>query len=350
MSNHFLEGRGSPMDLVKKEIDSPEQKYGLLRVCPVNQILEMARSLPTPVDLFFGLIWLGENHVLFADSGIGKTALAIQSAEHIALNGRCVLYVDCELSDKMFQIRYSSDNGDLHHFPDNFYRASIHVDDIQNANYEEEILRNIVNAAEGVKAQVVFIDNLTYLCNGGEKGDVAGYFMKELKAIQIKYNWTLIVLSHTPKRPAFRPITENDMLGSKRFINFIDNAFCIGSSFMDYDIRYIKQVKVRNHEVRYDENNVWVLRLEKDNDALRMNSIGYGREREHLRVRTEEDDKNLTPEILTYSRKGYSIRDISAMVGISRSSVHRILTEHKHELTSMKTNKPNLFNEVENEK
>lgn len=349
MSNHFLEGRGSPMELVKKEIDSPEQKYGLLRVCPVNQILEMARSLPTPVDLYYGLIWLGENHVLYADSGIGKTAGAIQGAEHIALNGRCVLYVDCELSDKMFQMRYTAEDGHIHRFPENFYRASINVEDFQNANYEEEILRNIVMAAEGVKAEVVFIDNLTYLCNGGEKGDVAGNFMKELKAIQIKYNWTLIVLSHTPKRSAFRPITENDMVGSKRFINFIDNAFCIGSSFINNDLRYIKQVKVRNHEILYDENNVLVVRLTKDYDALRMISVGYGRERDHLRVRTEEDDKNLTPDILTYSRNGYSIRDISAIVGISRSSVHRILTEHKHEFSSMKTNDPNLFNEVKDE-
>ncbi len=51
----------------------------------------------------------GEVCCLFADSNLGKSIFAVQMADEIARDQN-VLYVDCELSDKQFQLRYDSSN------------------------------------------------------------------------------------------------------------------------------------------------------------------------------------------------------------------------------------------------
>lgn len=329
------DGRGSPVDIVIREIESHERKFGLLSVTSINQTLANARDLPRAKNLYKNLIWQGENHFLFGETGSGKSAFIVQTGENIAMDGHNVLYVDCELSEIMFSERYTDEKGTTHSFPENFYRARIDTTNYIEAHFEEEILKNIIQAAECIKAEVVIIDNLTYLCNGGERGDIASYFMKNLKAVQLAKHWTLIVVAHTTKRDLSCPMSINDMAGSKRFVNFIDNVFCINQSYKEKDLRYVKQLKVRNHNLIYNENSVLMMRLEKDGDYLKLESIGYDKERKHLMVRNantvaqmKEDAKNKAKE---YAALGYSLRQIAEELGTSKSSAFRMIKESNAE-------------------
>jgi hypothetical protein len=45
-----------------------------------------------------------------------------------------------------------------------------------------------------------------------------------------------------------RPLSANDLQGSKMLINFCDSAFAIGKSSNDKDLRYLKQIKQRSKE------------------------------------------------------------------------------------------------------
>lgn len=245
------------LELEKNTGVNDECKYvGMLSIKTANKSVDDALKMPDPVDLYYGLLNEGEVACLFADSNAGKSIFAVQMADYIS-RYRKVIYVDCELSEKQFQLRYTSKElGFRYYFSNNFYRAEIDPALIGVENYEQAIIKDIEDAAIQTDAKIVIIDNLTYLCNSSEKGDVAGLFMMKLLALKKKHSLTLLIISHTPKRNLSNPITQNDLAGSKKLYNFFDNVFAIGQSAKDKRIKFIKQVKVRASEYIYDSTTV----------------------------------------------------------------------------------------------
>lgn len=39
--------------------------------------------------------------------------------------------------------------------------------------------------------------------------------MQRLMKLKLQYEWSILILAHTPKRPLSNPITQNDLAGSK---------------------------------------------------------------------------------------------------------------------------------------
>jgi hypothetical protein len=218
-------------------------------------------------------------------------------------------------------------------FSDNFYRAEIDPERIGIQNYEEAIIKDIEEAALQTGARIVIIDNLTYLCNSSEKGDVAGLFMMKLIALKKKHALTLLIISHTPKRNLSNPITQNDLAGSKKLYNFFDNVFAIGQSAQDKRIKFVKQVKVRAGEYLYDSDNVIVYEITNDEGYVRFLHKGYGKEAEHLRDKSEEDDALTRSNIRSLHKEGKSVREIADLVNLSKTTVHRIITREKEKET-----------------
>lgn len=265
---------------VKKTIEDV-LNYGMLSVRSANKTLQEASSRPNPRDLYWGLWHEGEIGCLFADSGTGKSILAVQMGMEIAETNK-VLYVDCELSDKQFQLRYTSEEGELAEFPDNFFRCEINPDAIYEGDFESTILASIEECAVGIGATVIIVDNLTYLCNDSEKGDKAGGFMRNLLHLKKKYEWSLLVIAHTQKRELWRPLTANNLAGSKKLYNLFDCIFALGRSASESQIRYLKQFKVRVCEERHGADNVIVFEMKKDGAMTRLEHIGFGKESDHL--------------------------------------------------------------------
>ena len=317
-------------ELEKNAIVGPDCKHvGMLSIKTANRSVEDALKMPDPVDLYHGLLNEGEVACLFADSNAGKSIFAVQMGDHIS-RYRKVLYVDCELSEKQFQLRYTNrEMGYRHVFSDNFYRAEIDPERMGVQNYEEAIIKDIEDAALQTGSRIVIIDNLTYLCNSSEKGDVAGLFMMKLIALKKKHSLTLLIISHTPKRNLSNPITQNDLAGSKKLYNFFDNVFAIGQSAKDKRIKFVKQVKVRASEYVYDSDNVIVYEITSEDGYVRFLHKGYGKESEHLKDKTEDDEYSTHSNILALHREGKSVREIADLVDRSKTSVHRIITREK---------------------
>lgn len=313
----------NPIDAIRADIEAKELTAGLLVIKSANDAIAAAKLLPDPVKLYNDLIIEGEITCLFGDAGCGKTILAVQIGEEIAQTQN-VLYADFELSDKQFQRRYTGINGMLHEFPKTFYRAVINSNILDPDNFEDVIFANIDAAAEKVNAKVIIIDNLTYLCNASEKGETASRFMKKILAKKAQ-GWTVLVVAHTPKRSMFYPMTQNDLAGSKRLMNFFDSAFCIGQSAKDSHIRYIKQVKVRSADMKYDADNVMLFQIGMEGNALRIEKLGLGREREHLKTLSDDELENLEQNIMNLHLQGLSYREIQQELGVSKSKVGRIL-------------------------
>ncbi|MBC7419001.1 MAG: AAA family ATPase, partial [Pedobacter sp.] len=102
--------------------NSASDHLGLFEIRTANQVLKDAFLTPDPIELYSPLIIQGELIILFADTGIGKTALCVQIGIHIAKANYVVLYFDLELSDKQFEKRYRDDDGVHFHFPETFFR------------------------------------------------------------------------------------------------------------------------------------------------------------------------------------------------------------------------------------
>ena len=132
-------------------------------------------------------------------------------------------------------MRYSDiSTGEIHIFPANFTRAEIDPELI-----EQEILASIEEAAvQGTRFFV--IDNITFICNDSEKGATAGSFMMRLIRLKKKYGPTTVVIAHTPQRRAWEPVTQNDLAGSAKLINFFDAGIALSRSAKDNNLRYLK--------------------------------------------------------------------------------------------------------------
>lgn len=136
-------------------------------------------------------------------------------------------------------------------------------------------------------------------------------------------------LSIKPAWNLSNPITQNDLAGSKKLYNFFDNVFAIGQSAQDKRIKFVKQVKVRAGEYLYDSDNVIVYEITSEDGYVRFLHKGYGKESEHLRDKSEEDESQVRSYILTCHREGKSVREIADLVDRSKTSVHRIIAREK---------------------
>lgn len=301
---------------------------GLLSIKAANEWIQESLKTPDPKMYFYDLIVQNENTVIFSASNVGKSILATQIAEEIAKTEK-VLYVDLELSSKQFQMRYyDSASRKVHVFPANFSRAEIDPELMLGANLETEILDSIEKAAKkGVKFFVV--DNITFICNGAESGAKAALFMKQLVRLKKRYGLTTIVIAHTPKRRGWKPITQNDLAGSAKLMNFFDAGIALARSANDTNLRYLKQVKVRTGEFQYDSDNVLLMDVNKDDGFLKFDVLGTGREEDHLNALAGGEAANEILDILMMQRDGMTVRQIAEAMNIGKSTVQRRIDHAK---------------------
>ena len=335
---------------INKSLQSFEQQEnenefkGLFIVKSGNRWMEQAKNRPIP-QMLFGEFWFeGELCILFADSNLGKSILAVQIVNSISKGEQIrgfkleaakqpILYFDFELTEKQFEGRYSVKNEiekryEQHYtFDENFIRIEINPDaEIPEAQtFEYYLNHSLERSIKETGAKVLIIDNLTYLKSETEKAKDALPLMKHLKALKNRYGLSILALAHTPQRDLSKPITKNDLQGSKMLYNFCDSCFAIGESHSDKNLRYLKQIKQRNTEQIYDAENVCVCQIDKPFNFLLFEFVNFGKEWEHLKQHTEKDKENLNEKLSELKQQGRSLREIGAEVGMSHQQVKRIL-------------------------
>jgi len=263
------------------------------------QRLVDAKNLPDIKNLL-SVIWqTNEIHILFADTGIGKSIYAVALSDSIS-KGKpfmglendneplSVLYYDFELSDKQFWKRYSDEFGNLYQFSERFYCGTIDFvelyDNCSQNEFNARLFEKICDDIEKRDAKVLVIDNISYLDMASTQDkNVSMEIMRELCRLKKKYSISILVLAHTPKRNQSSPITKNDLAGSKNLSNFCDSISAIGQSTKDSSLRYIKQVKPsRSSEIVYDIENVIVCKIVKKGAFLNFELVDYDSEYEHI--------------------------------------------------------------------
>ena len=112
---------------------------GAMSIKTANRTILEASLLPMPRALWDSFWYEGELSCLFADSNVGKSILAVQIADRIARTDN-VLYLDFELSEKQFQLRYTNEHGKPYTFPEKLYRVSLDCNSLLEADFEEAIM------------------------------------------------------------------------------------------------------------------------------------------------------------------------------------------------------------------
>lgn len=325
-----------------KELQNKTNTNGLFTIKSANQWIKESKLNPIP-RMLFGEFWFeNELCIMFADTNQGKSILAVQIANSIS-NGQnipgfkleapsqAVLYFDFELSAKQFESRYSIKNENEKRFEDhyewneNFIRVEINprTDVPKELSFEEYLYQSLEQTINETKAKVLIIDNLTYLKSDTEKSKDAAPLVKGLQLLIDKYDCSILVLAHTPKRDLSKPITRNDLQGSKRLIDFCDSAIAIGESHIDKNVKYFKQIKVRAMEFMYDSENVIVCQLHKPHNFLKFEFLTFSTEREHLKQYTEKDKEERINKVLELKQQGVSNVKIASMFGVSESSIRK---------------------------
>lgn len=321
--------------------DVNNSKFFIIKTA--NDWIEEAKNRPTPKMIFDQFWYEGEVSILFADTNLGKSILAVQIGNSISkglpIKGfesettkQKVLYFDFELTDKQFQNRYSIKFENSYSFDNNFLRVEINAENNSNSTLSEEemIIKSLEESIIQTKAKIIIIDNLTYLKNETEKARNASPLMKLLRALKNKYDLSILILAHTPKRDQSKPLSKNDLQGSKMLINFCDSCFAIGESQKDSKLRYLKQIKVRQSEFKFDNNNVALCQIDKPSNFLGFEFLDFSSEREHLKEITDRDINQRNSQILELHSQGLTNTKIAEMVGLTEGGVRGILKKIKN--------------------
>ncbi|WP_259067806.1 AAA family ATPase [Mucilaginibacter sp. X4EP1] len=291
-------------------------------------------------EMLFGEFWHeGELCILFADTNVGKSILAVQIGNSISRGEPIpgfsmkqqpenILYFDFELSTKQFEKRYTSAIHGCYRFAPNFYRLVFNPNATgmhKFASYADYINNALENCIITSKARIIIIDNITCLRSGTDSAASAISLMRNLQAIKNKYGLSVLVLAHTPKRNPVKPISRNDLQGSKMLLNFADSAFAIGESQTTNGRRYLKQIKQRSSGQVYHAANVCLCSILKPANFLQFEFNGYSTEAHHLMHYTEQYRQNTETRVLQLRSQGLSLRQIAAETRLSLPMVDRIL-------------------------
>jgi hypothetical protein len=295
--------------------------------------LEEALNLPPVIRLVGDIITKGEHHILFADTGVGKSVLGMQIADAVSKGESVfgisnqseplkVCYIDFELSDIQFRSRFIDDDMSIYDFNDNLFIDTLDVtSEIDIKNQLESLVRSI-------EPDVLFFDNIGYLVNQTTAdANVSRDVMQMLEYFKREYGLTIVTIAHTPKVPTYKVLDLNDLAGSKALSNFADSVSAIGRSSLGSDVRYWKQVKCRSGEMIYNENNVIELKLIKS-QRLFLELTGYGSEYEHLSS-VEEYKSDIRDEVIKLHKADYSIRSICSELNVKKYQVEKIVKEYK---------------------
>ena len=335
---------GNKIDIISKDISIHQKKlknksfeFGCLIIKEANTWVEEAKNRPIPNMLFSELWYENEVCILFSDTNLGKSILAVQIADSIS-KGRPipgfklesppkkVLYLDFELSDKQFENRCSEDYENHYQFNKNFLRAELHTElelPKEFKNIEEYLCATLSNIIIETKASVVIVDNLTFLSSENEKAKDALVLMKTLKKTSKTNNVSILVLAHTPKRDDSKPITKNDLAGSKMLMNFCDSCFAIGSSSQEASFRYIKQIKQRNTEHLYHSENVIVCSLDKETNFIEFHFEDFDSEKAHLKTYDSSSSEERNEQITFLVSEGLKNVKIADRLGLSEGAIRK---------------------------
>lgn len=209
-----------------------------------------------------GNLWMeGELVIFFSSPGMGKTVLAVQTADAISkglsvdlsfLPNECepkrVLLFDFELNDIEFSKRYSTGES-AYHFSENFMRTDINPQ-FRAKHFGKRgsvvVMEAIKKEVERVNPDVIIVDNISFLhTESTQDTNIALEVMNYLKDLKEISGMSIMVIGHTTKVNAGASLNLTHLGGSAHLANFVTSIFAMNKTNGQFGNRYVKQLKGR---------------------------------------------------------------------------------------------------------
>lgn len=329
MNNGGMTYWSEPPYTLKRKPEKSKTDNSFFRVRTAKTRLEDSIRIERPKQLFDCFVVEGEVTVLFAPTNVGKSVLALQIADSISqgkseygfgtelTKGENVAYVDLENTDRQFAGRYSG-----HKFSDKLKILEVPT----GVDYTtEQLLSHLKDFICEKKCKVLVFDNISFMGNL-QSANEAMTIIKALRSLRDELGITILVVAHTNKKDN-KPMTINDLAGSAKVGNLIDAAFALGRVIGDTGLRYIKQLKSRSGEKKY-EDPVMVVELVKEN-GLHFEYRDTGIEQSLLKLPKDTDEEEVYQQVWYLHNQGLSCRRIESELGVSKSKVNSIVNTMK---------------------
>lgn len=248
--------------IMKEELKNEHFRHGQLEGGDANDVLRRCAAMPKQESLsdFLPDVWMtGNVTVLHANTGLGKSILAVQLAEEAACKGHTVIYCDFEMDDTIFYERYSDartgEIADLH-----FLRLTRNTQGLGSASTTmSELLSDIADAMEHYDADVLVVDSMNFICSRVKEREVSS-LMSKLVTLSKSMGWSLML------------VASNSLPEGQTLANLCDAAFAIGATRKSSEV-YIKQTKSRYGHT--DDDTVKVCRIVKEGAMTCFSHIRY---------------------------------------------------------------------------
>jgi KaiC/GvpD/RAD55 family RecA-like ATPase len=253
MSDRYESAKGwDPYEKIRKAAERTKMMTGPFELPFVSANADecAADEDHTEREQLFGPLWRsGEVAVLFGESGVGKSLLAVQVAESSAHSlgpAKRVVLFDFERTGKRFNERYT-DNGVRHAFPDNLEILTVGdfaIPERFAGNINKYFQMSIQEAALEREASAIVIDNIDYMLPAAAGNAACIRIMKTLRLWANQSDCAILVVAHArARRKGERELTAAYIAGSPRIGDHADSVFAIARSSMGTKHRYIKHLK-----------------------------------------------------------------------------------------------------------
>lgn len=196
----------------------------------------------------------GELSVLAGKTSYGKTTLAINMANRMALNGARVLFVTLEMTHAEITSRFMYlNNGETEDF------AQVAANTIFQDNDEldwTDVDGLIANAKQQLNVDFVVIDHLHYFTRELDKvAEDLGRITKELKKNAVRHNLPILLISHVRKTGKGEAATIDDLRGSSYIAQDADIVLMVGRNPANESDMNVRIEKNRNRGYDYNNND-----------------------------------------------------------------------------------------------
>lgn len=212
----------------------------------------MSTGFPSIDKLTMGLVG-GEVIVVAGKTSMGKTTLAINISNKVALGGIPVLFVTLEMTHAEVTSRYMHINGGE---TDRYYDVAGLTLFQANDELNWQSIDPLINKAiQEMNVGLVVIDHLHYFTRDLENvSEDLGRISKELKKNAVRHNIPVILISHVRKTGEGREATMEDLRSSSYIAQDADIVLMVGRPPEDSHHTYVKIEKNRNRGFDSENN------------------------------------------------------------------------------------------------
>jgi putative DNA primase/helicase len=318
---HQAEG----LEQVKAQVQAARRHHlpmgsGVLHAIGFDEFIEA--EIPVREMLLYPCVPMKGIVMVYAERGLGKTYVGLTMALAIATAGtalrwtadkaRKVLYIDGEMPAFTMQERFKQLMGAFAPLPDSSYLRLVSMDycGVPTPNLTSQEGQKAIDAMLG-DTEVVFLDNLSTLCGGGDENSAESWDAMQAWLLSLRHRGVTVIFIHHANK-------DGGQRGTSRREDILDTTIAL------HRIEGQERTEGARFQVSYEKNRGFFgddaepynaeLVME---DGVATWAVGWQDER----TQKNDERKQIVAELLD---QGMTVEQMAEELGMSSSTVGRI--------------------------